>query len=391
MNRTIRGSLVAVIATTALALSACGSNISDDGGGDTGAASEEGPVIAGVIVDRTAYLKSLDENVLRGIECAVEAVNADGGVLGRELEIVVEDNAADPQREVQAFQRVMAEEPAFFLNGFSSAGNAAATPLATREETPMLVASVVPEEENEWAFSTIVPARYETGARVEYLVDQGIGRVGVLHDPTPFGQLQLDALNGQLQEAGIEVVGTEEHATDAVDLRPQVTKILSAGAEAVVKVSAGPTQIVAAKAMADAGSTVPLLIGVDSYANITQATAAYPQLLTTAAPLQVISELDEEQRSEGIDRFQEACGEVEDPTYVGRGWDSVFLAVNAIEEAGSVEGAAMRDAVEEMGPYSGTSATYDYTPEDHYGITENPNYIAKITEDGAEIVFTPSE
>ena len=392
MSPTLRRlGLVASATAAALALSACGSNIADDEG-DAAAASEEGPVVIGALVDQTAYLKTLDEGVLQGIQSAVEAVNADGGVLGgRELEVVVEDNAADPQQQVQAFQRVMSEDPVLFLNGFSSAGNAATAPLAGQEEVPMIVASVTPPDDEEWVFSTIVPAKYETGTRVEYLVEQGITKVGILHDPTPFGKLQLDALTGQLEEAGIEIVGVQEHATDAVDLRPQVSNLLGASTAAVVKVSAGPTQIVAAKALADAGSSVPLLIGVDSHANITQATAAYPELLVTAAPLQVESELGDDQRTEGITRFVEANPGVDDPTYIGRGWDAVFLAVQAIEEAGSTDGAALRDAIVSMGEYEGTSAAYDYTDEDHYGITTNPNYIARITADSTEIVFTPAK
>lgn len=385
-----RVAVAASFAAALLAMSGCGSNLDSDSGSEDGA-SGEGPIIIGVLVDQTAYLKTVDEGVLQGIQSAVDVVNEDGGVLGgRELQLVVEDTAADPQQEVQAFQRVAGDEPALFLNGFSSAGNAAAAPIAEAQELPMIVASVTPEGADEWVFSSIVPARYETGTRVEYLVDQGITSVGILHDPTPYNQLQLDVLNGQLMDAGIEVTGVEEHASDAVDLRPQISNLLGGSPGAILKLSAGPTQIVAGNALADAGSSIPLLIGVDSRANVTQATEAYPPVLVTAAPLQVVSSLEDDQTSDGIVRFVESNPDLTDPTYVGRGWDAVFLAVQAIEEAGSTEGAALRDAIVSMGPYEGTSATYDYTDDDHYGITTNPNYLARITSESSEIVFTPA-
>ena len=387
MSRKIRAGVVAVAATT-LTLTACGSNIAGGGGNDAGAGNE-GPILAGVIVDQTAYLKSLDENVLKGIKCAVDSVNAQGGVLGRDLKIEVQDNAADPQKQVQAYQRLLGDHPAVFLNGFSSASNAATAPLAAKDEVPLIVASVVPEDQKTWAFSTIVPAQYETGIRVEYLAEQGIKRVGILNDPTPYGGLQVQAAQSQLKEAGIEIVGVQEHPTDAVDLRSQVSNLLSAGAQAIIKVSAGPTQIVAAKALADAGSTVPLLIGIDSYANITQATAANPNVIGVVSPLQVVSQLPKDKITEGMKRFMDACGDVQDPTYVGRGWDAVLLATSAMEKAGTTKGPALRDAIEKMGPYEGTSAAYDYTADDHYGITKNPNYLAKITTDSVEIVYTP--
>lgn len=378
------------LGAVAMAVTACGSNLS--AASDDTADSGEGPVVLGVLVDQTSYLKTVDTGVLDGIKSAVEAVNADGGVLdGRELKIVVADMAADPQREVQAYQRLATQDdPALFLNGFSSAGNAAAAPLATSDERPMVVASVVPEDEFDWTFSTIMPMRYETGTRVEYLQDQGIDKVALLHDPTPYNKLQLDVIEAQLEEAGIEVTGVEEHATDAVDLRSEVAKLLRGNPGALIKLSTGPTQIVAAKALDDAGSDAPLLIGIEAHANILQATAAHDATYVVASPLQVHEALDESERTESASSFMEANAGVEDPTYLGRGWDAVQLAVSAIEEAGSTEGAAVRDALVEMGPYDGTSGTYDYSDEDHYGVTQNPAYLAHITDEGVEIEFTPA-
>lgn len=378
------------VSAAAMALAACGSNLSAES--NEGAESGDGPVVLGVLVDQTSYLKTVDSGVLEGIKSAVDAVNADGGVLdGRELKIVTADMAADPQREVQAYQRLATQDdPALFLNGFSSAGNAAAAPLATQDERPMVVASVVPEDDFDWTFSTIMPMRYETGTRVEYLVDQGIDKVALLHDPTPYNKLQLEVIEAQLEEAGIEVTGVEEHATDAVDLRSEVAKLLRDEPGALIKLSTGPTQIVTAKALADAGSDVPLLIGIEAHANILQATAAHDATYVVASPLQVHEALAEGERTEAATSFMDANAGVEDPTYLGRGWDAVQLAVRAIEEAGSTDGAAIRDALVEMGAYDGTSGSYDYSDEDHYGVTENPAYLAHITEDGAEIEFAPA-
>ncbi len=382
---------ITVVAFAALALSACGgSNLSS--GSEAESDAGDGPVTIGVLVDQTSYLKTVDTGVLDGIESAVEAVNKAGGVLdGRELKVVVADMAADPQREVQAYQRLVSQDdPALFLNGFSSAGNAAAAPLATTDERPMIVASVVPEDDFDWVFSTIMPMRYETGTRVEYLQDQGIDKVAILHDPTPYNKLQLQVIEEQLKEAGIEVTGVAEHATDAVDLRSETAKLLGDNPGALIKLSTGPTQIVAAKALADAGSDIPLLIGIEAQANILQATAAHDQTYVVASPLQVHDALEDAERTESATSFMDANTGVEDPTYLGRGWDAVQIAVSAIEEAGSTDGAAVREALIGMSQYAGTSGAYDYSDEDHYGVTENPAFLAHITEAGAEIEFAPA-
>ncbi|MET7399348.1 ABC transporter substrate-binding protein [Dactylosporangium sp. NPDC005572] len=381
---------VAAAAVAVLSLVACGSNLSSGSNGDN-RSNADGPVVLGVLVDQTAYLKTVDQGVLKGINAAVKAINDQGGVLGgRQLQVVSGDMAADPQKQVQAFQRIMGtDKPALFVNGFSSAGNAAVAPLAKSQHVPMVVASVVPQQDAEWIFSTITPVRYETGTRVEYLQHDGITKVGILYDPTPYNKQQLQVISDQLKAAGIDIAGAEQHASDAVDLRPQVSKLLGAGAQAIIKLSSGPTQIVAAKALADAGSRAPLLIGIESRANIVQASAAYPHVLVVASPLQVNAVLKEADRSQSVKSFTDTNPAEQDPTYVGRGWDAVFLAAAALEKAGSTDGQALRDALESMDSYAGTSGAYDYTASDHYGITSNPDYLAKITETSVDIVFTP--
>ncbi|WP_411719688.1 ABC transporter substrate-binding protein [Mycetocola sp.] len=393
MKHRNRKILTAILAAGTIAsLAACSSNLSSDAAGGA-AETEKGPITIGVLVDQTAYLKTVDTGVLDGIDAAVKTINESGGVLGgRLIETVVADTSADPQTQVQAFQKLQTQnEPVMFITGFSSAGNAAVAPLAASSETPLVVSSVVPADDPEWVFSTITPARYETGIRVDYLKEQGITSVGILHDPTPYNKALLDTLTAQLGEANITVVGAEEHASDAVDLGAQTQKLLSSNPGGIIKLSAGPTQIIAAKALADAGSEIPLLIGIESRANIVQADAAYPHLLLAAAPLQVADELEKAEISDSITKFLEFNPGLEDPTYVGRGWDAMHIAIQAIETAGSTSGTEIRDALISMDPYDGTSGNYDYTDDDHYGITTNPDYLAEVTEDSTKIVYRPEE
>lgn len=387
-----RFAVTAAFFAATIALTGCGSNLSASSTQTGKAAENEGPIVIGVLADQTAYLKTVDEGVLNGINAAAKSINDKGGVLGRKIEIVSGDMAADPQKQVQAFQRLNSQnKPALFLNGFSSAGNAATTPLATAAKVPMIVASVIPAEKNEWIFSTITPMKYETGTRVEFLQNKGIKKVGILHDPTPYNKLQLDVITKQLTAAGIELTGSEEHASDTVDLRSQVSKLLTGGPEAVIKLSTGPSQIAAAKALKDAGSQVPLLLGIESRANILQAGNAYPSVNVVASPLQVNEALTEKDRTEAVKNFVAANPSATDPTYVGRGWDALLLAVEALTRAGGTDGQALRDALESMPAFDGTSGVYDYTPQDHYGVTQNPDYLAKITDTAVEIVFAPKK
>lgn len=374
--------LAAGLTTFVLAGCAANEETGADGGGGT-------PIKIGSAVDTTAYLASFDRGVLSGVELAVKQVNTDGGVLDRDLESVHEDMKADPQQGVLAVQKLIDQESvAAFANGFSSAATQAEAPQAESAKKPMVVASVVPEDAV-WQFSTVPAPAFETGIRMRYLTDNKIKSIGVLSDATPYNEKQLTALQDQAKEAGIKVTEVIKHKSDAVDLRPQVTRLLREQPGAIVKLSAGPTHIVAAKALSAAGSTIPLLLSIEATSTMEKAAAAYPETFFAAAPPQVYDAMQESERTPALTKLVETAPKDQDLTYVGRGYDAVLLLAEAIKKAGSTDGTKVKDALIDLGPFEGTSGTYDFTADNHYGITTNPLYLAQIEGGAVKVVLSP--
>jgi branched-chain amino acid transport system substrate-binding protein len=79
-----------------------------------------------------------------------------------------------------------------------------------------------------------------------------------------------------------------------------------------------------------------------------------------------------------------------DPNWGGRGWDAVMLTVKAVEQAGSTEGPKVRDALESIKGWQGTTGVYNFSPDNHQGITENPLYLAQIKDGKVIIVQEPN-
>lgn len=372
------------IGLATLAMAGCAA---DEGGGDSGS----GPIKIGSALDLTAYLASFDRGVRDGVELAVKKVNGDGGVLDRQLEAVVDDMKADPQQGVRSVQKLIDQDQVVgFASGFSSAATQAEAPQAEQAKKPMIVASVIPDKST-WQFSTVPAPAFETGIRVRYLVEQKLKSIAVLSDSTPYNEKQLTALEEQAKEAGIEVTEVVKHKSDAVDLRAQVTRLLRTRPQAIVKLSAGPTHIVAAKALSAAGSKIPLLLSIEAFSTMQKAAAAYPETLFAAAPPQVFDAMEESERSAPLKALVAAAPKGQDLTYVGRGYDAVLLLGEAIKKAGSTDGDKVRQALVDLGPYAGTSGVYDFTAENHYGITTNPLYLAKVEGSSAAIVLRPEE
>lgn len=379
---TTRVAAAIAIGLASLAMTGCAA---DESSTDSG----KGTIKIGSALDLTAYLASFDRGVRDGVDLAVKRLNDDGGVLDRQLEAVVDDMKADPQQGVRSVQKLIDQDQVVaFASGFSSAATQAEAPQAESAKRPMVVASVIPDKST-WQFSTVPAPTFETGIRVRYLVEQKITSIAVLSDATPYNEKQLVALEGQAKEAGIEVTEVVKHKSDAVDLRAQVTRLLRGKPGAIVKLSAGPTHIVAAKALAAAGSKIPLLLSIETFSNMQKAAAAYPATFFAAAPPQVYEAMTDAERSAPLKALVAAAPKGQDLTYVGRGYDAVLLLAEAIKKAGSTDGDKVRQALVDLGPFSGTSGVYDFTAENHYGITTNPLYLAQVEGSAARIVLRP--
>ncbi|MCW3017201.1 MAG: hypothetical protein JWO02_4293 [Solirubrobacterales bacterium] len=380
---TTRTATVIAVGLATLAMAGCAAN------NEKSAAAGDGPIKIGAALDMTAYLASFDRGVRDGVELAAKRVNTDGGVLGRNLTATIDDMKADPQQGVRSVQKLLDQDAVVaFANGFSSAATQAEAPQAEQTKRPMVVASVIPDKST-WQFSTLPAPAFETGIRVRYLQEHKIKSIAVLSDSTPYNEKQLVALQEQTKQSGIKITEVAQHKSDAVDLRPQITRLLRGNPGAVVKLSAGPTHIVAAKALAAAGSKIPLLLSIEAFSTMQKAAAAYPETFFAAAPPQVYDALTDAERGAPLKALVAAAPKGQDLTYVGRGYDAVLLLAEGIKKAGSTDGEKVRQALVDLGPFAGTSGVYDFTADSHYGITTNPLYLAKVDGTKAAIVLRP--
>lgn len=97
----------------------------------------------GMSAGLTGYAATVDRAWRDGVEVAVAALNAKGGLMGRKVELIVEDNRSEPQDAVTAYRKMISSDKVnIFASGCVSAGNFAAAPLVVRAETPMVLCSI---------------------------------------------------------------------------------------------------------------------------------------------------------------------------------------------------------------------------------------------------------
>ncbi|MDB5580555.1 MAG: hypothetical protein JWR80_5731 [Bradyrhizobium sp.] len=340
----------------------------------------------GVSAGLTGYAAAVDRAWRDGLEVAVEYVNSKGGIMGRKVQLIVEDNKSEPQEAVTVYRKMIGSDKVdIFISGCVSAGNFAAAPFVTRAQIPMMLCSILPPQPDQvkWAFSFLAPPRFEVETRYAYLKDKTqIRKVGVLHDPSPYANLQKDIAVKSAANFGIEVPVVEQYKTDDADFSPQLSKMNAAGAKAVMKIGLGGSTLTVAKNIKQLGQDTLLLGSVDDLAVFKPAGETLgPQFLFVAAPAQIYDALPDGALKQEIGRFLplwRAKQGDRDPFWAGKAWDALMVTIAAIERAKSFEGPKVRDAVETISAFQGTGGVYNFSPTVHQGITENPFFLATM-------------
>ena len=350
------------------------------------AAVADEPFKIGVSVGLTGYAAATDRAWRDGLDVAVADINAHGGVLGRKIELVIEDNKSEPQVAVTVYRKMIgADNVGLFVSGCVSAGNAAAASFVVRAEIPMVLCSILPPrpEQVHWAFSLLPPPRFEIETRYAYLKDKTSTRtVATLHDPSPYANLQNDIALKEAANYGLGVPVAEKYSVDDADLSAQISKAAAAGAKAILKMGLGGSTIVAAKNIKQLGLDMLLLGSVDDFA-VFKPTAATlgERFMFVASPAQLYETVPAGALKNELDRFiplwRAAQGD-RDPTWAGKAWDAMMVTKAAIEKAKSFEGPKVRDALETISGFQGTGGVYNFSAAVHQGITENPFFMATI-------------
>jgi branched-chain amino acid transport system substrate-binding protein len=340
----------------------------------------------GMSAGLTGYAATVDRAWRDGVEIAVAAFNAKGGIMGRKLELVVEDNRSEPQEAVTVYRKMISSDKvSIFASGCVSAGNFAGAPLVVRAELPMVLCSILPQQPDhvKWAFTTLPPPRFEVETRLDYLKNRTqVKKIGVLHDPSPYANLQKSVAEKSAAGYGLEIVGIEQYKTDDADLSVQIQKMHAAGARALLKIGLGGTTLTAAKNIKQLGLDMLMLTSVEDLAVFRPvAEVLGDKFFFVASPSQVYDALADGALKAEIGRFLapwRAKHGDRDPNWAGRGWDAIALTAAAIEKAKSFDGPKVRDALETIDGFQGTTGVYHFSPGNHQGLTENPLLLAFI-------------
>ncbi len=202
-------------------------------------ASAAEPIRVGVIQPLSGPVAASGSFVVWGARIAADRINEHGGLLGRPLELVVEDNKSDPAEAASAAEKLITRDRVpVLLGAWGSSMTLAVMPKLRQYEVPMVVetsgASKITKQGNPWVFRIAPTNEMEAAGLEPYVKALGLRKVGFVPVNTDWGRGAAPAFGEVLKRQGVEVVGVEYVDQAATDLRAQLTKLKGAGVESLI-------------------------------------------------------------------------------------------------------------------------------------------------------------
>ena len=204
------------------------------------AIAQNEPIKIGYLPALTGPSSSTGIGINRGTQLAVDEINAAGGINGRKIELIVRDTQSDPTKAVNAVAELTQRQKVAIIWGPLNSGEAlAATPLIARDKVPMLhpcwVDELIDVKKYPMAFR-IAPTNTQVGGGANYYVVDvlKLKKVAVISDTTGYGTASVNTYVPMLKAKGAEVVYTNHVDAANPDLKPELLRMQSAGAQAIM-------------------------------------------------------------------------------------------------------------------------------------------------------------
>jgi branched-chain amino acid transport system substrate-binding protein len=196
----------------------------------------QAPIKIGVIQPLSGAVAASGNYVRMGAEIARDWINARGGINGRKVDLVIEDNKSDPKEAASAAEKLIVRDkvPAI-MGAWGSSMTLAAMPKLQEYGVPMVVetssAASITRSGNPWIFRISPPSEMEALGLEQYVDKLGVKRADFLAVNTDWGRGAVGAFGAMLKKKGA-AVGTAEYMDQAAtDMNAQITKIKGGGGD----------------------------------------------------------------------------------------------------------------------------------------------------------------
>jgi branched-chain amino acid transport system substrate-binding protein len=336
------------------------------------------PIKIGAVVSLTGPGAGLGQPERNGMLLAEKDVNDKGGVKGRPIKILVEDDGSKADNAKNKAEQLIFDEKVVTILGPSLTASTGAVSAMTNSEgmAELAFTGLGPKIELSYKslYHLLPPQELNARAMLEYTTKAlNSKKIGVLHD-TGYGQVVTNSLNALKAQYGVEFVAVEKFEVGATDASAQAAKVRAADPDVVFIIATSPVPFRNARQVrisqpivsAIGSSAYDYVRGMGEFAD----DIVFPEFVVGEDPLP--------HQVEFVKKYREAYNSLP-KNYEAAGWDAVHIIAKAVETAGPD---AKREEIARAlrGPYAGVFAAYNFAADDMTGIQLSSYVYSKLVK-----------
>ena len=317
-------------------------------------------------------------------------------IAGEKLNVIVMDDATDPNQGVTHAKRFVTNDKVDVIMGSVATPVAAAVAQVAEEAaTPQIAWSpvAVPAGKDKWLFRLPQSNAVMGHAIIGHMKKQGIKSVGFLGYSDAYGETWLNDFKPQAEKAGIKFGPVERFARADTSVTGQALKLVQANPEAILVVASGSGAAMPQMALAERGYKGKIY---QTHAAATRdlmrvGGKAVEGGFVVSGPAVLAEQLPDSHPSKAeaikfVQQYEKAYGPGSRNQFAGHAYDSIIVMEKAVPIAlkkarpGTPEfRAALRDAFEQIGKTTLAHGVLNWTPTDHWGYTDDTGVMMKVT------------
>jgi branched-chain amino acid transport system substrate-binding protein len=309
----------------------------------------------GLITDKVGPAKGYAEPVAQGAVYAVKELNSRGGLLGRQVELLVEDDQGKPDVSATAARKLVDAGAAFILSVSLTPATQQAQSVTLETKTPHMTPSnsgdtLTTQITNPNFWQTGPLASTQIATLLSYARNKNYKRVALVTENSALGQLTNQFFKAGLEKSGMQIVSEEVVSGGSTTADPQMQKVRAANPDALFMTGVTtPENALILRSYRQLGMKTPIL------ANYNMSIPVYSSIAKGLLDGVVFVDAFDPAKAETqrfIDAFKRDTGN-EPYNLNGYGYDGLMLAADAIKRAGSTDKDKVRDAMQSTKGFAG--------------------------------------
>jgi branched-chain amino acid transport system substrate-binding protein len=302
----------------------------------------------GVITDRVGVSKPYSEPATEGVVFGAEEINRRGGLLGRKIELLIEDDQSRPDISAALARKLVEQGAAFILSVSLSPATQQQQTVTMEAKTPQMTPMnsadyLTTQLDNPYFWQTGPLGSVQIATLLAHARTKNFKRVALITDNSDLGQAIAKAFKATLEKGGIQIVAEEVVPRGATTAMPQMQKLRAANPEAMFLAGVLTAEnVLIFRAYKELGVKFPIHSSYNLSVPIYETVA---KGLINGITFVDAYDPDKPEVKAFEAAYRKATGKAPQNLH-GYGYDGIMLIADAIRRAGSTDKEKIREAMQ---------------------------------------------